>query len=98
MKASIVYCLLHSFLCLVLFPLVVHAVGEGEEEEGGADSDGAGSDGADSGDERVHGMVQAQISKSGTGISKASLQRYDTFINPKKKWMKVSFESDYRMY
>ena len=91
MKASVVYCLLHSFFCLVLFPFV-HAVGEGEE--GGADSDGAGSEGADSGDERVHGMVQAQISKSGTGISKASLQRYDTFINPKKKWMKVSFESD----
>jgi hypothetical protein len=80
MRASVIFCLLLT--CFVLFPFV-QAVGEGEE--GALDLDGgADSDGADSGEERVHGMVQEQISKSGTGISKSSLQRYDTFISPKK--------------
>ena len=55
----------------------------------GEESDGE-SDGADSTGERVHGMVEEQIAQSGTGISEASLQRYDTFISPQKKWMKVS--------
>jgi hypothetical protein len=75
-----------AFLILIsVIPFLfgyVRAVGEEE-------SDGE-SDGADSTGERVHGMVEEQIAQSGTGISKRSLQRYDTFISPQKKWMKVS--------
>ena len=88
------FCLLLTIICVVLFPFV-QAVGE---EDGGGVDGGSDSDGADSSEERVHGMVQEQISKSGTGISKASLRRYDTFISPKKKWMKVSFLSDVTVF
>ena len=77
----------------LLFSVVCGVRGVGEAADGDGDDGvgiGADSDGESSTDERVHGMVEEQIAKSGTGISKASLQRYDTFISPQKKWMKVS--------
>ncbi len=59
-------------------------------QESDSDGDGEGDDDVSKDEEPGESSAARQIREHGTGNKKSTMDRYGTFVDPNKKWMKAS--------